>query len=241
MRNGMHEGHRMRLVERLAQSEESLRDHELLEILLFNAIPRKNTNEIAHNLLNTFGGIDGVFEAEIDQLITVDGVGESTAAYLKVISLFYEKVQFGKAKRPVIYNVKDFSEYLTARYRRLSVEVIEVYCLDSQGKVKYCKRYTSKKAESVSVEPNTLFAPILLPKPFAIVLAHNHVGVTCAPSDEDDSFTAQIQTMCSINNIRLYDHVIIGSDGFYSYYLTGKLQKMYEKYNKTNLFEKKDK
>ena len=71
----MHEGHRKRMLERLAQGGENLQEHELLEILLFNAIPRKNTNEIAHNLLNAFGNIDGVFGAEFSQLSEIEGVG----------------------------------------------------------------------------------------------------------------------------------------------------------------------
>ena len=80
----MHEGHRQRMIARLEDHEESLLDHELLEILLFNAIPRKNTNEIAHALLEKFGSLSAIATAETKSIATVKGVGESTAAYLGV-------------------------------------------------------------------------------------------------------------------------------------------------------------
>ena len=89
----MHEGHRKRMLERLEHAERSLEEHELLEILLFNAIPRKNTNELAHALLSAFGSLDALFHAGTDELKAVPGVGGSTAAYLRIIGMFLERAE----------------------------------------------------------------------------------------------------------------------------------------------------
>ena len=78
----MHEGHRRRMYEKL-KNDDGLHDHELLEILLFNAYPRINTNPIAHELIKTFGSLSGVLAADVDRLKAVDGVGESVALYIK--------------------------------------------------------------------------------------------------------------------------------------------------------------
>ena len=80
----MHEGHRQRMYDKL-KNDDGLFDHELLEILLFNALPRKNTNPIAHELLDTFGSLAGVLAADTEKLKAVNGVGENVALYLKCI------------------------------------------------------------------------------------------------------------------------------------------------------------
>ena len=77
----MHEGHRKRMLQRLEHGE-GLQDHELLEVLLFNAIPRKNTNPLAHELLTAFSSLGELFGASYEELLDVDGVGPETAAYL---------------------------------------------------------------------------------------------------------------------------------------------------------------
>ena len=83
-----HDGHRHRIIEKLDSG--NLCEHEILEILLFNAIPRRNTNELAHRLLAAFGSVRGIFSATVAQLKTVDGVGENVAAYLRCVGKFYE-------------------------------------------------------------------------------------------------------------------------------------------------------
>ncbi len=234
----MHEGHRKRMIERLEQNGESLQEHELLEILLYNAIPRKNTNEIAHNLLEAFGGIDRLFEADVKHLTAVDGVGKATAAYIKTISLCYERVQFGKMKRVNFFTVDAVMNYLKNRYLGLSVEVIDLFCIDSRGYVKFYKRFTSYSAEKVDVKATELSSVVINQDPQAVVIAHNHLGADCTPSRSDDSFTAELYALCSMHGIKLQDHVIVSKNGYYSYHLAGKMQEISAKYSRKNLFEK---
>ena len=86
-----HDGHRERLKKRFLSSPDSFEDHELLEMILFYSIPRKNTNETAHKLLKKFGSIKGILDASIESLMTVDDIGPNSALYIKAISklLFY--------------------------------------------------------------------------------------------------------------------------------------------------------
>ena len=235
----MHKGHRQRILERFRRDEESLQDHELLEILLFNAIPRKNTNEIAHNLLSAFGSLEGVFQADFDALLGVDGIGESTAAYLRCIALFYEKVRFGKKRAPALFSAEGFGAYLTERYSVLSDEVVEIYCLDAHNRIRFSKRFTSNQADKVRLAPEEVSKFIVGQHPYGLVLAHNHPKGNCTPSAADDNFTAQIQMLCSINNIRLYDHLIVGEDGWYSYYLTGRMEEIKRAFSVQNIIGKR--
>ncbi len=225
-----HEGHRQRILERLKRDGEGLCDHELLEILLFNAIPRKNTNDIAHALLEAFGSLKGVLSADLEMLSDVEGIGASTAAYLRCIGLMYDRV--GKKERQrLVFNTRTFIDYLTERYLPLREEVLEVYCLNKQGCIVGSKRFTSSVADRVVIAPEEVSKYISSAHPPMLVLAHNHVGVPSAPSEQDDRFTAQIQMLCSINNVDLRDHIVIGSDGAFSYSLSGRLARIRRSFN----------
>ena len=93
-----HDGHRERLRQRFLTSADSFEDHELLELILFYSIPRKNTNEIAHHLLNRFGSIKGVLDASVEALTEVNDIGENTAIYLKAIARLVLKYSVSEQK-----------------------------------------------------------------------------------------------------------------------------------------------
>ena len=109
----VHEGHRDRLRERF--EKEGLlhfQDHEVLELMLFYAIPRKDTNPIAHRLLDAFGSLTGVLEAQISDLEKVEGIGHNTAVYIKLNVEIMKKYRTDKLKRSVrIVTMKDAGEY----------------------------------------------------------------------------------------------------------------------------------
>ena len=103
----MHEGHRKRMYEKL-KNDDGLYEHELLEILLFNAFQRKNTNPIAHALLDSFGSISGVLNASVEELCAVEGVGESVALYLKCIGECTKRTSAGSAGVAQLKSYDDF-------------------------------------------------------------------------------------------------------------------------------------
>jgi len=231
----MHEGHRKRMMERLLSGSENLQDHEILEMLLFNALPRINTNPIAHNLLKAFGSLSGVFSARVEQLTEVEGIGPSTAEYLRVVGLCFERVKPNTDELPEYFNLHAYAEFLVNSFRGVAQEYVEIFCLKKNGKVQFRKTFTVGSKHTVVVEPEEVSKLLVLQKPYAIVIAHNHPITVSDPSEDDNKFTAQIQMICSANNVELYDHIIVGTDGVYSYFLSGQLDSIKKQYHVANI------
>ncbi len=228
----MHEGHRQRMIEKLA-AENLLQDHELLEILLFNAIPRKNTNEIAHSLIDACGGLSNVFRADVKQLASVQGVGQSTAAYLKTIGAIYERMDAHDRLETAhtVFSYRDFSACIEERYKKMTTEHLELYALDAKNKVCFIRDFTTGDRDHVELSSTDVSRFITDYKPKGIVIAHNHPSMSCAPSIHDTEFTQLAHVLCTLNNVTLVDHVIVGTDGTYSYYLSGELDGIRECYD----------
>lgn len=225
----MHEGHRSRMIEKLKHST-SLPDHELLEILLFNAIPRKNTNPIAHALLERYNTLSNVFEAELDDLSEIDGIGESTASYIKVIGMILKRYSPASAEINT-YDRDTFPPYLLRRYDGIKYERLDMFILDNSRRIKSIKTFTIASADSIVIEPKVVTKALIDANAYAVVFAHNHPYAVKTPSETDNTFTKQCQIMCSMNNIRLLDHFIVGIDGVFSYLESGKLAEINKKYS----------
>jgi len=212
---------------------DNLYEHELLEILLFNAYPRRNTNPIAHALLKTFGSISGVLSAEVDELCTVEGVGESVALYLKCIGKCVLKGD--KPKRPavaVLKSYEDFQTFVKLRFRGKQEEVLELYCLEKNGQIKKIFTYSTNDGNQVEVDTDRVANVISTVKPYGLLIAHNHLSGSSAPSANDDNFTGAVQLMCSMNNVNLHDHCIYaGDNNVYSYFLSGRIDEIKRNYS----------
>ncbi len=203
-----------------------LQDHELLEILLFYAIPRKNTNPIAHSLLNAFGSLEGVFSASKEKLLEVSGIGEATATYLTALSTLFSRLRTPQEGPPKIYNVHSFNKYLDKTLKECAEEVLHVYCLDAGHAVKFVKTFTSCLPDRVDIPPDEIGHVIATQRPHSVILAHNHPNHLTNPSAADDRFTKQIQMLCMIHGCTVDDHVVVGIGEPFSYFLTGRLQKI---------------
>lgn len=233
----MHEGHRKRLLEKLKNGD-NLFEHELLEILLYNAYPRVNVNPIAHNLLQRFASISEVINASMEELMLVDGVGENVAMYLKCIG---ECMKFKNDCQSfaVIKNNADFTRFASMRLSGKAAEVLEFYLVDRSGRVCRVCSFTDKHPSRVSVQPEDLVKIISAYHPHAIYVAHNHVDCPCEPSPSDDDMTKKIQLICSMNNVRLIDHCICGPDGIFSYFMSNRLDKIAYEYSASYFFRQK--
>ncbi len=227
----MHEGHRQRMLQRLKNGGNDLQDHELLEILLFYSIPRKNTNEIAHELLSSFGSLKAVFQVEdYRQYLCVNGVGESTATFLASIGQCFKRANQPEKKRAPVFNYAAFIDEIKDRYNDLDEEVVEFYKLDKKNRIGFVKTITSNETSQARFLPNELNNFLVTLKPYAIVVAHNHLCDDFNPSPQDDNFTRDVMMFCKMSNVLFYDHVIVSPAGYYSYFLTGKLDKMKAQY-----------
>lgn len=227
----VHEGHRKRMMEKLAAGE-LLQEHERLEMLLFNAYPRKNTNPVAHRLLDAFGSLKGVFEASIAQLTEVEGVGENVAAYLKCVAACAKPAYSADGTEIYLKNYADFKEFAVKRLRAKTQEVLELYLLDKNGKIKYIFSHTDKDAHKVVLNRDQIPSIIASVRPFGILIAHNHLTGDSGPSEEDDKFTSEILVLCNLSGVTLYDHCVYAADNdVYSYFTEGRLDSLKEKYN----------
>ncbi len=239
----MHEGHRKRMLERSTDAE-NMQDHELLEILLFNPIPRKNTNEIAHELLAAFGSLKNVFAAGTGELASVGGVGEATARYLKCVGEVFLRMSRTKsaeeADLPDAFNFHDFQAVVTERFGGLEEEYVDLFSLDACGHINYVARYTTHEGNKAFVPFEELAHFFLSNRPAGLVVAHNHPSMSEEPSKQDDAFTVQLQLLCSMNGVKFRDHIIVGHGGAYSYFMHGRLEAMERTFDIERLLKGKD-
>ena len=231
----MHEGHRRRLLQKLKNGD-NLFEHELLEILLFNAYPRKNVNPVAHALLSRFAGIGEILQASPDELTTVEGVGENVAMYLNCIGQCLRRANDVRGFA-VIRNASELIAFAKSRLGGRPHETLEFYFMDKSDTVRRVCTFTDNDPRRVNVRPEEIVRLISVCRPFGVYMAHNHTDCSCNPSEADDDITKKVQLICSMNNVRLYDHCIIGPDGEFSYFLSDRLDKIAEQFSASNFFK----
>lgn len=219
-----HGGHRKRMFSKLREG--NICEHEYLEMFLFNALPRRNTNDLAHRLLAEFGSIKGVFSASMEQLERIEGIGESAAAFIAVCGqIFYavNEIDGKETAFPERYVASEFPAFIKRKYGALRQEALDVYCLDAGERIFHCKSFTLHHAGAVTFDSEELATLLATESPSGIVLVHNHPAGKSQPSAADDLTTKNCQTLCQMHNVLFCDHYIYAPDGIYSYYQSGKL------------------
>ena len=159
----MHEGHRQRMYAKL-ESGDNLYDHEVLELLLYAVCPRVNTNETAHKLLDRFCSISEIFKADVEELKTVDGVGESVARYLKTVGLCAERAGCVEGAA-VLKTLGDCKHFIQVRLRGREEEYLEIYFLQKNGRVNRIFSYTSADRNKVFANADEFIRNLALIKP----------------------------------------------------------------------------
>ncbi len=213
------------MYEKLNNSDD-LFDHEVLEVLLYSACPRVNTNPVAHALLDRFVSISGVFNASIDELKEVDGVGANVAYFIKTVGLCAERAgSIGTS--PTLKTFGDCKHFINLRLRGKTEEFIELYFLNKAGRVQRIFSYTSFEKSRASVKVDDILRNVALSRPHGIIIAHNHVDGSANPSEYDDNFTRTVQFICNMNGVQLIDHFIyLSQDEIYSYNDNGRLREV---------------
>ncbi len=232
----LHDGHRLRMYEKVQKG--ALSDHEWLEVLLYSAIPRQNTNELAHRLIAKFGDAESVLNTPMEELQQVTGVGVSVAAYLCCIGHF---LRSHKAKEEPKYygkfDSRSFLPFVKSIYGDVRFEVVDLYLLDGEGCVMKKQRFSIDSICTVRVVPEELAAFLLTENASGAVMVHNHPYGEATPSEADDLMTKNCQVLCSMHNRLLCDHIIYAKNGLYSYYLSGRMRDFSEKYSVTNFLD----
>lgn len=221
----LHKGHRERQIEKLL-SGGKLSNHEILEILLFYAIPRKDVNELAHVLLNSFGSLKRVFEADPEMLESVDGVGERTAAYLAAIGKCLDLCMTEKQPEPVRFSYNDFKPALIAAFKPFSEEKFVAFYLDAKGRILLRKIFSNHSPAFVEIKTGELLKGVFSVSASSIVVCHNHLSGDPTPSYSDDRATASVLNALLSTGVKLADHIVVAGENTFSYRASGRLDEI---------------
>lgn len=207
---------------------DSISDVNLLEYLLFYSIPRKNTNEIAHRLLDAFGSLNGVFNATYDRLLEVEGMGESSALLISLVPGVCKRyVESGYGKKNNLSDPEDVFDYVKTKFYGERKEVFYVICLDAVGNLINCIKLAEGLPETVSFDRRAVLETALRVKADTVIFAHNHPNGVAAPSREDVDTTSEFVTLLRKVGIRLADHIIVAGEDTFSFATSYKYSKLF--------------
>lgn len=206
----VHSSHRARLKNKFLNGGLSgFSDHEIIELLLFYAIPRRDVNPLAHALINKFGSINGVIDADIESLKLVEGMGENSATLISLLHHVFNKYNSETRIKTKLDSALMAKAFCKTLFGEPNVEQFYVICLNSSNKI-ICKQLLSTGTSTkvnVNVRQITDFA--LKNKCERIIITHNHPSEHCMPSDDDLAFTRTVLCSCLLNDIDVLDHIIV--------------------------------
>lgn len=214
----IHSGRRERIRKRFIENQgKGFAEHELLELLLYYAIPQKDTNVLAHTLIQHFSSFHAVLEADYEDLLKVNGVGSSTALLLSMILPLY--AQYTKSKRGDRQSLRTQEELLSYCHNLLRHEKNENFyaiSLDAEYRVKACNLISSGSIKEVKPYPRKIVESALQHNAVYLVLCHNHTSKNYLPSPNDEESTIFIEKILSAIEIQLLDHVIVAENIVYT-------------------------
>lgn len=226
------EGHRKRLRQRMMKEGLSnFQDHEILELLLFQYLPYKDTNKIAHNLLDKFGTIAGVLNASPQQLMTVSGISEVTACNLAVLKEVWLRYKRSEAKKISLDGIKSIIAYAQSLIAESYTEKLVAVYVDNATKFIYRDEFTSDSAQQIQVDPKSILATAFRTNAAGVMLFHCHVDGPCKPSADDLRFSEKLLFALASINLVLLEHIIFNKNGeYYSFFQSGDIEAIETKY-----------
>lgn len=226
----IHSGHRKRVKANVIKNGFSqLEEHKLLELMLFYSIPRDDTNELAHRLIDEFGSLEDVFRANVEQLKKVDGVGENTAVMIAAVGeVFCRMSQNKRSKKRVYKNTDDLKELAVSLLKDENVEKVVLMCFDASKKLKRVAVISNGDEVSTEINLKEIIKILVDSDSSVAVLAHNHPNSTAEPSAYDIDSTRTICVTLRKIGYALADHIIVGEDGeAYSMHLNPRFSALF--------------
>lgn len=213
-----HTGHRQRMRERfLKMGLDNFEQHEVLELLLTYSIPRKNTNIIAHKLIDTFGSISAVFDAPYEALTSVNGITENSATLIKMIPQILRFYKNGIDGSKCLNTIERVTGYFSVAFIGLTKEEFKVCCLDNGLNVISCTTVAKGTNKSAPISARLVAEAAFRANSSNVIIAHNHPDTYCTPSDADKAVTRKLRTALKAIDIDILDHIIVGKDGVLSF------------------------
>ena len=208
----VHKDHRQRLKSQYLQNGISaLTDVQKLELLLFYAIPQKDTNPLAHKLLDEMGSLRNIFTADPALLEKVKGIKQNSSILLSLIGDLFNEI----SKPETNYHIgstTEAKEFCSKLFVGVEVEQFYVICLNRSNRVTKYKMIQSGTVDEVNLQIRSITQFAIEQKCSRIIVCHNHPVGKGTISDEDTKFTYSLICSCILNNIDIVDHIIVGSD-----------------------------
>ncbi len=227
-KDNIHQGHRQRLKDRfLSSGLESFAEHEILELLLYFAIPYKDLNPLAHHLIERHGSLSAVLDADPDALLLTDGVGANAALLLNLVPELLRYYRITKLNPAyTFYDAKNIHDYACDLFLGINHEILYLICLNQHNSIIKVEKIAEGSIDSVNTELRKIVMAALRHKSFNIILLHNHPSGNLKPSSDDISLTNHLAHVLSSLGIGFLDHLIISGENSLSFRDKGLLIKV---------------
>ena len=215
----VHEGHRLRMRERYGKQGglDGFAPHEVLELWLYYAIPQKNVNALAHELLDRFGSLHGVFHADPQQLKQVKGIGEYASTFLSLLPKVVKYMEMERAGESVkISNRKEAEDYCVRLLAGEKRELFYAVCMNGQMQVLHNALIAKGSLSNVPAYPRVVAEAVLNHNAHSVMLCHNHPGGSVFPSQGDMEVTRQLAALLHGLEVVLIDHMIVTEKSAFS-------------------------
>lgn len=226
-------GHRQRMRERMKnEGLKGFQDHELVEMLLYQSIPRKDTNKIAHKLLNSFGNLYNLLNADVESLEKIEGVSQATACNIALQKELWRRYKMQEKNKVPLNKVGSIMQYARQLIAEIYTERMVVVYVDRNTHFMFSDEFLGDEKYSVRFDIKKVVATAVRLGASGILLFHCHLGDDCNPSDDDIVSTGKLIYALSGLEIVLLEHMIFNAAGnYYSFFREGQLDEMAKEYN----------
>ena len=217
-KDNLHAGHRERVKERFLQDGlAGFQQHNILELMLFYAVPQRDTNELAHRLINTFGSLEGVLDASVDELCCVPGVGRNTATLLKLFASMNQYLDLQR-HQPRLHMTRgeEIAQYARARNRGHKEEVFSVIGLDADCGYLTYEEISQGTVAATEINVRRAIDALLRAHAACVILVHNHPSGSLTPSVDDLTTTRTLCDAFHLINLKVIDHLIVSDTDYLS-------------------------
>lgn len=224
----VHKNHRQRVKERFLEAGlVGMHDHEILELLLFYAIPRRDVNPLAHALMDHFGSLSGVFDASVSELEKVNGMGSNASLLISFCKQVFQKYDVDRKEQTMqgicLDSSERIGEYLQPHFTGLREEMVMLVCVDNCGHVLYCGELGRGSVSGVNLRTRQVVELAMRCHAHAVILAHNHPRGNALPSQQDITLTQMLRQGLRMVEIKLIEHIIFAEDDYISMHDSGML------------------
>ena len=216
--NEWHKGHRQRMKQRFAETGlMGFSDHNALEMLLYYAIPRKDTNLIAHELITHFGSYTGVLEASREELMQIKGISEHTATLISLVTQMNKRyLECKSVESKKINSSEAAGKYFVAKFAYEQNECAFAMLLDEKMRILNCRKISQGVVNGTEISIRALCELALKFKAKCVIISHNHPSGVLMPSTEDEQCTHAIKNALKVIDVQLVDHIIVAGEKYIS-------------------------